>query len=227
MTDWLTHSQTTWNQEMPAQLIRNAINQKTRRSTSKYQQRRKYCWGNIIDLREYCRSELYAWSWKHSQWHSGSFVLPLYALPPSTGNHDIILGLSLCHIFMFCRVQWKMWPASHIHRISSDHQINQLGQMTFHSSKYDVVTKARFMICCEQYVFTFHSCLLYIDFFLKHSWSKFWTFCLANVKYSIPNICLSGLVGPFVGKGWVNSKGACLNTSQHNTVLHKLVESNI
>ena len=173
MTDWLTHSQTTWNQEMPAQLIRNAINQKTRRSTSKYQQRRKYCWGNIIDLREYCRSELYAWSWKHSQWHSGSFVLPLYALPPSTGNHDIILGLSLCHIFIFCRVQWKMWPASHIHRISSDHQINQLGQMTFHSSKYDILTKARFMICCEQYVFTFHSCLLYIDFFLKHSWSIF------------------------------------------------------
>ena len=73
-----------------------------------------------ILLREYCRSELDAWSWKPSQWHSGSFVLPLYALPPSTGNHDIILVLSLCNIFIFSRAQWKMWPTSHIHRISSD-----------------------------------------------------------------------------------------------------------
>ena len=120
LTDWLTHSRTTWNQEMLAHLKRNAINQKTWRSTSKYQKQRKYCWGNIVDLREYCRSELHAWSWKPSQWHSGSFVLPLYALPPSTGNHEIILVLSLCNIFIFSRAQWKMWPTLHKHRISSN-----------------------------------------------------------------------------------------------------------
>ena len=137
----------------------------------------------------------------------------------------------VCAIFSYLAEHNEKCDPPHIY--TGFHQIYQLGYMSFHSSKYDVVTKARLKSC---YIWLSSCCPFEgiknhssqkVDCFLKHSWSIFWTFCLANVKYSISNICLSGLVGPFVGKGWVNSKGACLNTSQHNTVLHKLVESNI